>query len=462
MKKSVLIVSAVLFFAPIFCQPIHAVTCDANIDGKSDAELQAISDQCDADIAAQQVVLGETKKQSATLKQGIAELTAKIKKAKLEINANAAKITKLGKSIVVKTQVIGQLTNRMDTIKKTVSKLLRDQYATEQVSGIEVLLSSQNLSAFFTDVDNNATIKSKLHDLIGELTNTQVKTKEQKKDLETQKTQQEKLKFEQETAKKQSENLQKEKKDTLIISKGKEAEYQKMIATLEGKKNAIRNRLFKTVGGEVLTFGDALKVIQPYESTVGVSAALVLAVLTQESSVDALIGKNIGKCFYNQSASNNNNSVMSPSQIPSFLAIMSEIGLNPSTTPVSCPIYSDGSYGGAMGPAQFMPKTWWDVDAGIGYKSRVGTVIGSSVPSPFNNREAFVGTALYLKDAQSICMNSYSKTSDIWACAASKYYGGLALKGSRLKSYMYGTYGYGHQVAVRAAQFQNDIDTLNL
>ncbi len=464
MKKTVFILSATLFFFCAFSGPKHAlaVTCDSSIDGKSDAELQAISDECDKDIAAQQVVLGETQKQSASLKQGILELTTKIKKAKLEINANAAKIQKLGKSIVTKTQVIGQLSNKMDTIKKTVAKLLRDSYATDQVTGMEVLLSSESLSSFFTDIDNNMTIKSKLHDLTLELTNTQKKTEAQKKDLQTQKTQQEKLKFEQETAKKQSENLQKEKKDTLVITKGKEVEYQKLIAVNESKKNAIRNRLFKTVGGEVLTFGEALKVIQPYESTIGVSSAFVLAVLTQESSVNSLIGKNIGKCFYNQSASNGNGTVMSSSQIPSFLAIMSEIGLNPNTTPVSCPIYSDGAYGGAMGPAQFMPKTWWDIDAGIGYKSRVGNVIGSSVPSPFNNREAFVGTALYLKDAQSVCDNSFSKTSDIWACAASKYYGGLSLKGSKLKSFMYGTYGYGHQVAVRAAQFQKDIDTLNL
>ncbi len=322
------------------------------------------------------------------------------------------------------------------------------------------MLSSNDLSEFLKDADNYSVINGKLNDLTNQLTGVKTDTENQKKDLETQKTKEEKLKFDQETAKTQSQNLQKEKQQILTVTKGQEAEYQRIIAQKEALKNQIRNRLFRTVGGTELTFGDALKVIQPYESTVGVNSALVLAILTQESSVSGLIGKNIGKCYYNQSAKNSSNSVMSPSQFSSFLSIMSELGLNPNTTPVSCPIYSDGSYGGAMGPAQFMPKTWWDVDANIGYKNRVGSVVGSSLPSPFENRDAFVGTALYLKDAQTICKTAFSKQSDIWACAASKYYGGLALKGSRLTSYMY--YGYGHQVAVRAGQFQNDINTLNL
>jgi peptidoglycan hydrolase CwlO-like protein len=439
-----------------------AVTCDSNIDGKSDQELQAISDQCDKDIAAQQAILGETQKQSASLAKGIAELTARINESKLKIKGNTAKIKQLGASIVVKTTYIGQLSERMGNIKESMAKMLRNNYEIDQISTLEVFLSSKNLSDFFKDVDDYASINVKLRELDQELTGVKTDTEKAKKDLETKKTQEEKLKFEQEAAKKQSENLQKEKQSVLTITKGQEAAYQKVIGELERNKNKIRNRLFRTVGGEELTFGEALKVIQPYESTVGVSSALVLAVLTQESSVDSLIGKNIGKCYYNQSASNSANSVMSPSQIPSFLAIMSEVGLNPNTTPVSCPIYSDGSYGGAMGPAQFMPKTWWDISTGLGYKNRVGDVIGSTLPSPFNNKEAFVGTALYLKDAQTRCKTAYSKISDIWACSAAKYYGGLTLKGSKLYSFMYGTYGYGHQVAIRAAQFQKDIDTLNL
>jgi hypothetical protein len=114
---------------------------------------------------------------------------------------------------------------------------------------------------------------------------------------------------------------------------------------------------------------------------------------------------------------------------------MSELGMDAAKTPVSCPIYSDGAYGGAMGPAQFMPKTWWDVESNTGFKARVASVIGSYSASPFENKDSFVGTALYLKDAQTRCKTSFSKQWDIWACSASKYYGGLALK-SRVRLYV--------------------------
>lgn len=280
--------------------------------------------------------------------------------------------------------------------------------------------------------------------------------------MEDKQAEVEKLKYEQTQTKNLLVGLKQEKQNVLNVTKGQESAYRQIIADKERLKNQISNRLFRTVGGEELTFGEALKVIQPYESTIGVSSALVLAVLTQETSVDGLIGKNLGKCYYNQPAQNDSGTVMSPSQVPSFLSIMSELGMNANTTPVSCPIYSDGSYGGAIGPAQFMPKTWWDVGAQIGYKSRVAAVINSVTPSPFENRDSFVGTALYLKDAQDRCQTAFTKQSDIWACAAAKYYGGMALKGSALTKYMYKSYGYGYQVAQRAIQFAKDIETLSL
>jgi membrane-bound lytic murein transglycosylase B len=48
---------------------------------------------------------------------------------------------------------------------------------------------------------------------------------------------------------------------------------------------------------------------------------------------------------------------MRSSQKSNFEKIMADLGINPSKQKVSCPITSDGSYGGAMGPAQFMPNT---------------------------------------------------------------------------------------------------------
>lgn len=449
----------ILFFiSPVFAE---AVTCDdSNLDNKSDQELQAINDQCEKDKAALNVSLVNTQKQSATLKTGIADLTANINKTLLDIKAKTVKIKQLGDSVVVKTQYIGQLSNRMDDIKKSISKMLRDTFAIEDNSIVEVLLSSENLSNFFIDTDNYASINVKLKQLTDELMGVKQTSEKEKKALQDQQTAQEKLKFEQEKAKAQAENLKKEKQDVLTISKGQEALYQKAIADKIKLQTQIRNKLYRTAGGIEISFGDALKLIQPYESTVGISSALVLAVLFQESAVDNTIGKNIGKCTYNQVILVSTNycvrgeTIMSETQKPYYLSIMSNLGLNPNTSPVSCAICSDGGHGGAIGPAQFMPLTW------DGIAKRVSSIIGVFYPSPFNNLDSFTASAVLLKDNQTRCKTAFTKKNDIWSCSASKYYGGLSLSGSKLTNSMY--YGYGSSVLKRALQFEKDIATLSL
>jgi hypothetical protein len=258
---------------------------------------------------------------------------------------------------------------------------------------------------------------------------------------------------EQEQEKKKTENYKVEKQQLLKFTKGQEAVYAKQIAEREKIRNSILNRIFKTASGQEIKFGDALKLIQPYESSIGVSSALILAVLFQESAVDSTIGKNIGKCTYNQASSCVvGKTVMSETQKPSFIALMNNLGLDPDKTPVSCAICRDGNYGGAMGPAQFMPQTW------SGISNRVSKIIGVSYPSPFVNLHAFVASGVLLKDNMTRCQTAFTKTWDLNSCSAAKYYGGLSLSGSKLSSFMYNKYGYGKQVADRAAQFQKDID----
>jgi peptidoglycan hydrolase CwlO-like protein len=448
---------SVLFFILLFLLPLatRAISCSDDQNGKTEQQLLAIEAQCNLEIADLTSKSDVTKQYSSALQNGIADLNYKITKIQLEIKAKNAAIKQLGDNIVVKNKYIGQLSNRMDDIKKTIGKMLRDSYSLDNQSVTSMLLSSDNLSNYFINVDNYSTINQKLQTLIQELTGVKQTSEQEKKNLEAKQAQESKLKYEQEQAKTTTQSLKTEQQTLLSLTQNKEAEYQQMITEKEKLKNQIRNKLYKTASGEEISFGDALKLIQPYESTIGVNSALILAVLFQESAVDSTIGKNIGQCTYNQvSSCGAGKNVMSNTQVPSFLSLANSLGLNANTTPVSCPICSDGNYGGAMGPAQFMPVTW------NGISSRVGSIIGASCPSPFKNLDAFVASGVLLKDNQDRCEAAFTKKTDIWACAASKYYGGLNLKGSKLSSFMYR--GYGASVLTRALQFEKDIATLSL
>ena len=89
--------------------------------------------------------------------------------------------------------------------------------------------------------------------------------------------------------------------------------------------------------------------------------------------------------------------VMNPKRdIPYFLKIIKELnekkglGLDPFETLVSCPM--SFGWGGAMGPAQFIPSTWF-----LHYKERVEKFTGN-VADPWDFRDASLAAALYLKD----------------------------------------------------------------
>ena len=447
------------FYLPI---PILAQSgCPSSIDGKNDQELQQLLAICEQEITENQEKLTLTQKQATTIESIITQLKYKIHKSELEIKARKIKITQLGEDINIRSKNIDVLSSKIGRMRDSLSELVRKTDETSAFTPVEVILSNDDLSEFFINLDDFSVVRTRLRDTLIEIADVKKATENEKSRLETSKTKESELKYEQEQEKKRTDSLKKEQEQVLKLTNAQASEYKRQIAEKERVKNEIRNRIFRTVGGQELRFEEALKLVRVYEARIGVNAALTLAVLSQESSVDGLIGKNIGKCYYNQSAQNLNNSVMAPSQQASFLAITSELGLNPNTTPVSCPIYSDGSYGGAMGPAQFMPNTWWNVAGNTGYKQRIAQVMGIPTPSPFNNLDAFTGTALYLSDALARCKTAFTGTFELRACTAAKYYAGLTVAGARLARHMNPASSYGYQVATRAAQFEKDIAVLD-
>lgn len=440
------------------------VSCTVDLDGKTDAELEIALERCEEEIAEQERLLTEKQKESVNIERDIDILGYKINKTQSDIRAKEIKITRLKGDIENKKETLDELNQRFEKTLISISGLVRKTNELDSFSVVEALLSQESISEFFVDFDNFNILKNDLKNNLEAIRRIKKETMTAQQILEEQESKERALKVAKEQEKRKTEVYKEENQKLLNLNRQQEQEYKNSIAAKERIKNEIKNRIFRTVGGAEMTFEEALRLIRPYENKIGVESALVLAVLTQESAIDGVIGSNLGQCTYNQTARNSSGTVMSNSQKESFLAIVGELRMDPDTTPVSCPIYADGAYGGAMGPSQFMPNTWWDVNSGYGYKKRVSKILGIEAPSPFVNLDAFVGTASYLSDARDMCAGpkGFDNQFEIWSCSAAKYYAGLRARGSKLAKHMTSRWSYGYKVAQRAQAFQKDIDTLDL
>lgn len=418
-----------------------------NDDDRQQLELQL--QELEAQIAKDQETLNSYKSQGKNLQSEINRLNANVNKLNLQIKAVTLSIQKLDREIKENQGQIKTTQDKMTQNKEILTRTIQNINTNEESSIVEILLRKPHLSDFFGDINDLMVLQDSLRGTLEKVINLRDELLDQQQSLAIQKNDAAQLKKYQDAQKLSLNATKVEKADLLKETKGNEKKYQDIVKEKQKAAADIRNRIFKFLGGGELAFGEAVKIAQVAEKATGVRAALILAVLTQESSVNGVIGANLGKCYYNTARNNSSGSVMSDSQKPIFLSLMSALGLDPEKTPVSCPITSDGTYGGAMGPAQFMPTTWKL------YKDRVSEITGSNPASPFNNLDAFSGTSLYLKDGLDGCQSLFKTLFSQESCAAAKYYAG-----GKWRSYTsVGRYGY--RVAERAAGFADDIAVLD-
>lgn len=431
-----------LFSAYAVPSPLHAQTTSEEERRELENQLADLERQ----IEEHEATVAKYKAEGRTLSSEIATLNAKISSLNTQIKAVNLELAKLTAEINETQRQINRTENNIGSHKDAIGKYLRDLYESDHAGLMEVVLSNNELSDFFGYIENVTLAQQNLRVSLAEITRLREDLVEQKDQLATKKDDTENLRRIQEAQKSGVQATQSQKNQILKVTKGKESEYQKLLTKTQATAAQIRTRIFQLLGGGELTFEAAYDFAKLAESATGVRAALILAILHRES----LLGKNVGRCSYV--------TAMHPTRDkPYFLDLLKRLGIDPSSdfAKVSCPIASHGSYGGAMGPAQFIPSTWKI------YEDKIAAVTGSNPPSPWNNADAFAATAVYMKDllSSSSCKNyaeanknQVSYQTLIERCAAAKYYSGG-------NWYTY-RFWYGDPVVTQANEFEKDIAVL--
>lgn len=396
------------------------------------ARLESELADLEKEIAEKQKELNNQKGQSVSISRDIAILTTQINKAKLDVKAKNLIIKKLGGEINEKSKQIEVLSSKINNEKESLAQLIRKEREIENKSIVVLILSQDTISDAYGDIDAFASIKNSIRESVEEIKGIKTETEVQKNDLEIKKNKEIDVKDQIETTKRKVELSEAEKKKLLSISKNKESEYQKVLAEKAERRAQILSALFNLRDISAIPFGKALEYANLASEKTGVRPAFLLAILTQETN----LGANQGSCYLTNTETGAGvgvrsgtpiSNVMKPTRdVQPFIEITTTLGRDPYKTLVSCPIGGYG-YGGAMGPSQFIPSTWQII------KKRVASALGIKTPDPWNPKDAFMASALYLGDLGAT-YGSYTAERD----AACRYYSGRSCSDPKVKNAFYG------------------------
>lgn len=445
-----------LLLSPVLTQ---AQTGSSEVQNRR-AQLEAELARIEVELAQQRALLNSKQQERVSLERDVAILDARIEQAKLGIRARNLVIAQLTEDIASKEATIGELGEKLEREKQSLAQLLRKTNEIDQQSLVEVVLGSGTISDFFSDLDSFASVKSALSASFEEIAQTKDATIVQKTSLEDKRAEQLELRAVQELEKRKIEDQEAERKRILAATKGQEKAYLDLISGKEKTAAQIRSELFTLRDSAAIPFGQALEIAKAVSQKTGVRPAFLLGVLAEETN----LGENLGSGTWTVD--------MHPTRDrPIFLAITQELGLDPNRMPVSKKAWY--GWGGAMGPAQFIPSTWacfggfvntstggcgrnpdrtwsgpWVYDA---TKDRIRALVGKSSPSnPWDNADAFMASGALLAD------NGAAKgTFEAERLAALRYLAGWT--NATNPAYAF----YGDDVMELAAKFQSQIDILS-
>ena len=152
--------------------PLEKIHADALTDAQSQKQsLERELSQLEQEISAKQKELASQKGKSTSISRDIAILTTLVKKSKLNIQAKAIMIKKLGGEINQKNTEIKNLTNKIDQTKESLAQIIRKHRELDDKSMINLILSTNSISDMYGDINAFDYLKSGIKKSVNEVTN---------------------------------------------------------------------------------------------------------------------------------------------------------------------------------------------------------------------------------------------------------------------------------------------------
>jgi membrane-bound lytic murein transglycosylase B len=393
------------------------------------AELERQLAEVEQQIAANKTELIKKQGERQSLERDVAVIDGQVKSAQLAIKQRDLAIRKLTDGITDKEAAIKVLDQKVIDGQESVAQMIRRTHEIDEISIAELALGG-SITDIFTEVDNYQIVQEALDAAFKQMAAARADLGARKEALLEQQSEEEELKQLQVLQQKSLKQSEEEKKVLVSYAKGQESQYQRMINEQTKTANEIRAALFNLRDSGAIPFGKAYEYAKEAAAATGVRPALILGVLAQETN----LGENVGTGNWKDD--------MHPTRdVPVFKTLMEELGLDPDTQKVSKkPWYG---WGGAMGPAQFIPSTW------VRYKDRIGKLSGTNPPNPWDARTAIFASGLLMSDN-----GADTQTRAAERLAALRYFAGWG--NANKPAYAF----YGDDVMALADKFQREIDVL--
>ena len=235
---SILVIFAVVLFPALF---LHAQTAD-ELSSKINAKNGDIA-KLEQEIAQYQTELNTIGKQKSSLNTILKQLDLTKKKLQADISVTQKKIANTNLKIQNLSSQIGVKEDYISTDNSAIATGIKDMNEMDMKSIVENILSDEDFTSWWNDLDATISVREKVIERIGELKEVKGQLEDTRKETVTAKNELVKLNNELADQKKIVDQNATEKNKLLKDTKNSEASYQKLLKDRLAKKDAFEKEM---------------------------------------------------------------------------------------------------------------------------------------------------------------------------------------------------------------------------